>query len=223
VSESTQTVMDVESFVARYPRLYHMAEKGTWPSIKELGLLSTSAVLDLCGVNGAQRDALERGHRPEKITVGTDVQIVLRDQKPMAPERLAMGLQDGITPAEWYELINGKVFMWARQERLYGLLGARHYRALEHDVLTIDTASLVGVHSGAIWLCPMNSGNTFPIPHHRGKNTFSRIADYDVNRTGRPRKEVVEVVVDYSVPDMAQHVVEVRRMRGDTVLQQLPL
>jgi hypothetical protein len=136
----------------------------------------------------------------------------------MAPDRLIMGLQDGITPAEWYRLLNGKVFMWAEEERLLRLLQARHYRTLKHDVLTIDTARLLEKHAASAWLCPMNSGNTFPVPHLRGRDTFRRIPDYPVGRRGLPKKEVVEVVADYSIPDIADHVIEVRSMRGDVVL-----
>lgn len=213
--------MEIDVLVRRYPRLYHMAERETWPSIKKHGLLSTSAVLDFHGITGSEREGFERKHRHEKVAVGANVPIVLRDQKPMAPDRLAQALQDGITPTEWYELLNAKVFMWAREERLLNLLNARHYRALEHDVLTVDTASLIAAHHKAIWLCPMNSGNTFPIPHRRGRGTFLRIADYPAKRSGQPEKEVAEVVVDYSVPDIDQHVVEVRRMLGDRVIEHL--
>src|SRR5262245_33740253 len=147
--------MKVADLIARYPRLYHMAEAGTWASIKARGLLSTSAVLDLHGITGAHRVALERMHRPEKVTVGNGSgAIVLRDQKPMAPDRLQQGLEDQITPSQWYRLLNGKVFMWAREERLCGLLNARHYRALEHDVLTINTGGLMAAYEAAVWLCP---------------------------------------------------------------------
>jgi hypothetical protein len=201
-----------------------MAERGTWGSIKARGLLSTSAILDLVGVAGAARASLENQHRAEKVTVGVGAQgIVLRDQKPMAPERLKQGLSDGLIPSDWYRLLNAKVFLWACESRLVGLLKARHYRELEHDVLTIDTRSLVNAHAASIWLCPMNSGNTFPIPHRRGGSTFRRIPDYPTKKSGMPTKEVVEVVVDYRVPDIAKHVVAVRRMRGDEVLQTLPL
>lgn len=216
--------MDLDDFLDRYPRLFHMAEQGTWESIKARGLLSTSAVLDLMGITGSLRVPFEREHRAKKMIVGHGAEaIVLRDQKPMAPARLQMGLCEGLTPTEWYQVLNGKVFLWAREHRLLGLLKARHYRALEHDVLTVDTASLVEARAASIWLCPMNSGNTFPIPHRRGGDTFRRIGDYPSKKNGQPRKEVVEVVVDYSIPDIARHVIAVRRMRGDQVLRGLPL
>lgn len=216
--------MDIKQIATRYPRLYHMAEAGTWPAIKANGLMSTSAALDFHAVGQPQRNVLEAGHRQEKVRLGGGAAaIILRDQIPMPPARLELALQDGIKPADWYKLLNAKVFMWAEHHRLLGLLNARHYRNLEHDVLTIDTASLLAVHAAHVWLCHMNSGNTFPIPHHRGSTTFRRIPDYPTKASGRPVKEVVEVVIDYSIPDISDHVVEVRRMKGKTVLGELPL
>lgn len=217
--------MNVKDLVERYPRVYHMAEKDTWPSIKANGLLSTTAVLDRFGINGQQRVDIEDGHRPEKLLIGPNGSgIVLRDQKPMIPSRLADALIDGTTPAQWYRFLNGRVFMWAQEERLFGLLGARHYRNLEHDVLTVDFEALLAKYGEKVWLCRMNSGNTWPLPHARGMDDFKRITDYPTKkRSGAPHKEVVEVVVDYSIPDIADYVVEVRRMRGGTVLSGVPL
>lgn len=217
--------MEIKNLIERYPRLYHMAEKGTWPSIKANGLLSTTAVLDRFGINGAQRRVIEQGHRPEKMLVGPEGEgVILRDQKPMFPERLAGALIDGSTPAQWYKFLNGRVFMWAQEERLFGLLGARQYRKLEHDVLTIDARTLLATHGEKVWLCRMNSGNTFPVPHPRGMADFMRIADYPAKkRTGAPAKEVVEIVVDYSIPDISTYVTEVRRIKGKEILGTIPL
>jgi hypothetical protein len=215
--------MEVEYFVERYPRLYHMAEKGTWPSIRAHGLLSTTAVLDLYGIEGEQRLGIEEAHRPEKMHIGpATTGIILRDQKPMLPSRLVDALIDGTTPTQWYKFLNGRVFMWAKEERLFGLLGARHYRNLEHDVLTVDTKSLMSEFSDKTWLCRMNSGNTWPVPHRRGMADFMRIQDYPTRRSsGAPLKEVVEVVVDYSIPNIAKFVIEVRRMKGKEMLENL--
>lgn len=58
-----------EVLAARFPRLFHMAEAGSWPSIQRHGLLSTSALIDLFEVKGARREALEARHRPESVTL----------------------------------------------------------------------------------------------------------------------------------------------------------
>ncbi len=216
--------MIVEDLIRLHPRLFHMAEVGTWPSISKLGLLSTSAALDLCGIDGVDRLRLEASHRPEKVTINDGqgrVRIVLRDQKPMPEARIRAALIDGTTPSRWYQLINNKVFFWADEHRLLGLLKARAYRNLEHDVLTVDTRSLLAAHSQHVRLCHMNSGNTFPVGHKRGIDIFKRIPDYPCKPSGEPLKRVVELVVDDKVHDIQSHVVCIRRMKGDAVLKDL--
>ena len=72
-------------FARRFPFLYHMAEFGSWPSIRQHGLLSTSALLDLYEVAGVERAGLEFRHRPECEEIYHDAHgsAVIRDQKPM--------------------------------------------------------------------------------------------------------------------------------------------
>lgn len=212
--------MNVEKLIELYPRVYHMAERGAWNSIRAHGLMSTTAVLDHLKVQGDDRARFESEHRDQKMDVraGHPSNIVLRDQKPMPEGRLIQALTDGTTPQQWYELINEKVFFWVEEERLHRLLGARDYRNLEHDVLTLNSSELVQAYADKIWLCHMNSGNTWPIPHRRGIEVFRRIPDYPVKTSGRPAKAVVELVVDYAVPNIADYVLEVRRMRGSEVL-----
>ncbi|MBH3466219.1 hypothetical protein I5Q49_15365 [Pseudomonas carnis] len=212
--------MDLEKLIELYPRIYHMAERGAWDSIRTRGLMSTTAVLDHLAVADGERARYESEHRGQKMDVksGDPSSIVLRDQKPMPEGRLITALTGGTTPRQWYELINGKVFFWAEEQRLHGLLGARDYRKLEHDVLTLDSSTFIPAYAEAIWLCHMNSGNTWPMPHRRGTEIFCKIVDYPVTRTGNPKKKVVELVVDYAVPNIADHVLEVRRMKGNEVL-----
>ena len=185
-----------------------------------MGFISASAVLDHLGAAGAHREKDEVGHRSAKMTVpGLGLEsIVLRDQRPMRPERLAKALNGAMAPEDWYRLLNNKVLFRVNEERLLRLLGARDYRTLEHDVLVVDYRVLVGTHANRVWLCHMNSGNTFPFPTRRSPEIFKRIDAYPIRKSGMPGKEVVEFVVDYSVPDIAAHVIEVRRMKGREVL-----
>jgi hypothetical protein len=217
--------MLLEQLIKRYPRIYHMAEAGSWPSIRRHGLLSASEVILRADLAGSQRRILRSEHRPEKVVVcvagiGT---VVLRDQKPMSERRLRPALLDGMTPQQWYKLINSRVFFWVKEQRLHGLLTAAEYVDSEHDVLTVDTASLLSAHAKRVRLCHMNSGNTLPFPQARGRHTFKRITDYPATSTGKPTKEVVELTVESHVEDIARHVVQVRRMRGTSVIAHLPL
>lgn len=74
--------MKVGELVALYPRLYHMAEDSSWPSIHKYGLLSTSALLTLYGYTGTKREHIESQWRPEKVTIsGKGLRdAVIRDQ-----------------------------------------------------------------------------------------------------------------------------------------------
>ncbi len=91
------------------PRLYHMADAVSWPSIERYGLLSTTALLDLFEINGARRAQLEssRRSRPEEITHITHGRALLRDQKPLNEKKLLTALMNNLTPQDWY-------IMWPR-------------------------------------------------------------------------------------------------------------
>lgn len=215
--------MDVATLVELYPRLYHMAERGSWQSIFAHGLLSTSTILDRQEVVGQDRALYEEQHRPEKIEVSGAAlgAVVLRDQKPMNDERLRWCLEDGLLPSDWYRVLNSKVFFWVSRERLLGLLSARAYREHEHDVFTLETDKLVADCIDRVRLCHINSGNTFPYPHRRGLATFKRVCEYPVKRNGHPAKEVVELVVEHSVPCIRRYVLAVDRMKGAEILENL--
>jgi hypothetical protein len=201
-----------DDLVKAYPRLYHMAEGGSWPNIRKHGLLSTTALLDLFGIKGKARVALEEEHRPVSVPLNhTSLSsCMLRDQRPMPPARLRACLPRHVKPSDWYRLLNGKVFFWTSRDRLITMLNAHNYRNRRHDVLIIDTPKLVDAYQKAINLCHMNSGNTFPYLHKKTPEIFKTIAEYRLKRDGSPRPPVVEVVVDYSVPDVRQFVIDVR-------------
>lgn len=94
--------MKEEDLVTTCPRLFHMAEDGAFPSIQARGLLSTSALLNLYGVAGNERVAIEDNRRPRSVTItGTNLpDVVIRDNKPMSEDKLAKCLQDGLVPTD---------------------------------------------------------------------------------------------------------------------------
>ncbi|MEO1168753.1 MAG: hypothetical protein AAFW97_08605 [Pseudomonadota bacterium] len=139
----------------------------------------------------------------------------------MSDNGLRRCLPAHLTPTDWYELLNAKAFFWLSQDRLHRLTNAKAYRDQEHDVLEVDTKSLIEAHRDAIWLCPMNSGCTKPMPHPRDETIFTRILDYPYAywRNRRPRRErVVELAVDHSVPDIRDHVKRVVAKRGTEIV-----
>lgn len=194
-----------------------MAEDGSWPSIERHGLLSTTALLDLFGVSGEVREGLEGAHRPEAVPLVHPLHgnAVVRDQKPMDDRGLRKCLQDGLSPTQWYRLLNGMVFFWVSEDRLATLLGAKAYRDTSHVVLTVDTERLLSRYADRVMLCPINSGATKPNPTPRGAATFQPISTYPLEYWERKRsrsKSVVELTVKYAVPDVRDLVVRVERV-----------
>lgn len=209
--------MESETFLLRYPRLFHMAEEGTWPSIRKHGLLSTTALLDLAGVTGPRRESIESCRRPESVTLEHPVlgSVLIRDNKPLR-EKFLVGCLDELSPAEWYRELNRRVFFWTSEERLVRLLGARAYRLRPHVVITVDSASLLRQHSSRVRLAPLNTGSTlYPNAPRRGRATFRAMADQPERGKGSP---VVEVTVEHSVPDIQSCAVRVERRLAADVL-----
>lgn len=218
--------MTEEELVFTYPRLWHMAHDGAWPAIRINGLKSARALLDEYGVQGEQREQLLSLRRSHSVPISAPglPGAVLRDQKPMDDTRLAACLENGLTPRDWYELLNSLSFFWLSRSRIWTLLGARAYRGVTQTVLTVDTASLVAAHRQRIRLSPINSGATLFKPQLRGRSTFMKVVDFPFEeraKTRRTENNVVELVVDHAVPDLASHVLAVHRVRNDKVVAEI--
>ncbi|RWP09993.1 hypothetical protein [Mesorhizobium sp.] len=218
--------MTEEELVQRYPRLWHMAHSGAWPAIRDYGLMSAAALLNDYGVEGDRRHQLGSCRRPNSIALQAEGRpgTVLRDQKPINDGRLAQCLDDGLTPRDWYELLNSRTFFWLSRSRIWKLLHARAYRDVPQTVLTLDTARLVSAHRDRIWLSPINSGATLFKPQRRGLATFRRIVDFPFEQRAKTRRledNVVELVVDHSVPDVADYVLAVHEVRNDQILSEI--
>ena len=209
--------MEFERLISWYPTLYHMAEDGSWESIRKHGLLSTSALLDRFEIEGEERLAIESARRPELVRIEHPEhgEAFIRDNKPMQEKSLEKCLY-GMTPREWYERLNRNVFFWVDRNRLLKLLGAKAYRDRPHLVLEVETAGLLERHAERVSLSPINSGATFALgPAPRGLDTFHRITDHP---NGKP---IVELIVDYAVPDIAEFTLRVRRWRDTEELEEV--
>ena len=202
--------MRVERLVAKFPRLYHMAQDGSWPSIAAHGLLSTSALLDLYGVLGEERATIESAWRPASVALSQPSlgPVVIRDQRPLRPDLLARCLTDGMTPAQWYGLLNARVFFWVSEDNLRVLRNAVAYRDDPQSILVVDTATLLERHLDAIQLSSINSGSILRGGAARGSRTFRSVEEHDSHR-------VVELAVLRAVPDIADLVLRVERWLPD--------
>jgi len=83
-------------------------------------------------------------------------------------------------------------------------MSASEYADKAHTVLQIDSCGVVERYAGQIELAHMNTGNTRPFPHPRGRDTFRRVEEYDYKRRRRlPNySSVVELTVIGGVADI---------------------
>jgi len=198
----------VDRLSRQYPKLYHMADPRNWDNICKHGLLSTTALLDLFEYDGQSRLEIESQLRIKQFRITHPVygEAFIRDQDPLR-NRPSRGIflekcLDGITPREWFELLNRKTFFWATETGLNYMLGARLYRNKSHYVITVDTHKLLDNHADQITLSSQNSGSLYK-NEKRSKDTFKSITEY-------PRMPWVnEFVVEYSVPDIADIMISV--------------
>lgn len=218
--------MNVDELTTLYPRVYHMAQAGSWPAIRERGLLTTAQIVDAYMPPENVRTAILGQRRPHRIELNDPEKgrVVIRDQAPLREQFLATALT-GMTVEEWLGILNNRVFFWLHPDKLRNLLGALRYRNEEHDVLVLDTASLVAAHDERVRLSAINSGAAlYPNAPRRGTKTFLPIEKYPYAERRRKkvlREAIVELAVIDGVADIGRHVVRVERRRQDDVISVL--
>jgi len=214
VMMSVPATLSADYIAERWPRLFHVAEAGSWTSIQRHGLLSTAALLDLFEITGPEREAIESARRAESVRIehpehGT---ALIRDNKPINVTVLRRTLV-GMSEPEWYRTINGRVFFWLGEKRLDRLRAAPPYRSRPHDILTIDTKRLLDAHAARVELAHLNTGAVHPGSiSPRGAGTFRSIQDYPwPERVRIARAEpIVEFTIPYSLPKVADFTVDVQ-------------
>lgn len=202
-----------EYIACRWPFLYHMAEQGSWDSIQQHGLRSTTALLDLFEIEDAAREPVESARRPESVKIEHPLHGTawIRDNKPINETVLRRTLV-GMSEAEWYRTLNRRVFFWLNKHRLRRLRNAPPYRDRKHDILVLSTAKLLDRHADVVELSPLNSGAVHPAADYtRGTGTFSRIPEYPwADRIVKaPSEPIVELTLPYMLQDAQSVVVDV--------------
>lgn len=143
-------------------QVFHLAEAQNWPAIQREGLLSAERLFARAG---APREM--RNHRPKSLQLPDGV--LVRDQSPMPPAALSRCLDPGLTPEDWYALINSKVFFWCDVDRLN-----RQRRACGRAqvVMVLDLPRLLAAHAARASVTPFNTGNARRQPASRGRRSF---------------------------------------------------
>jgi len=201
--------------VALPAQAFHLADAENWPAIQRVGLLSTAVLIARAGLDDAAA-APYRGHRESGMRLPSGA--LIRDQSPMPPAALSRCLDLGLTPRDWYDLVNGKVYFWLDQDRL-----ARHMAACARRpqvLLTIDLAKLAARHGARAFVTPFNVGNARRRPAPRGRRSFVPLAAWLETRwktealpgsTARaPSHAPAELAIDDAVADIMDLVLETR-------------
>lgn len=144
----------------------------------------------------------------------------------MPPAALAKCLVN-MSPAEWYAMVNDRVFFWLDPERLNRQRAACGSRP--QVVIAVDTVALIAAHRDHVALTPINTGNARRKPARRGAATFVPFAEWcrsgwefeaaALNTPARRRShQPAELTVLDSVPDIMRFVVDVTPLLPDQQL-----
>jgi len=168
------------------------------------GLLSTKALLDLCEIDGEARSQIEIYRRPQAVPISHPIHgtFLINDQAPMNAAALERCLID-LTPQQWCESLNSRVFLWPTRERVTKHLGARLAAGTKRIILSLETKSLFSALDVDLFeLSPINSGSTLRKAAPRGSNTFRKLCDYrfhERRKTGGLKNAIAEVTYPYAI------------------------
>lgn len=200
--------MEASDLIALCPQLYHVTAYDNLGPILQHGLLSVSALLERFD-NDAERARRERQHRSGFKTLEHPVhgRAILRDHR-LNESMLRQCLLDGLSPEDWYQILNQRVFFWPNCERVRRFLSRPDYTSMRHVLIVVRTDRLIADYSDRIELSPINSGATRSVEHKRGRSTFAALSDYDFDgwrkKRGSKKKAVAEVAVRGAVEELTR-------------------
>ncbi len=193
-----------EEFADAYPTLFHISLAQDMGQVMRHGLLSTSALLDRCEVNGEQRFNIESCPRPRSVRISHSVHgnFLINDQASMNAAALSKCLID-LSPEQWCRSLNRRVFFWPTQGRLAKHIGARLAAVRPKIVFSFETRSVFDVLDfDSFEFSAINSGNTMRKAALRGSSTFLKASDYPFQERRKRRglgDAIAEVTYPYAV------------------------
>jgi hypothetical protein len=205
---------------------YHLVDASNWASVQKHGLMSARLLMEVCG--GIEPGAY-RNHRPNSQRLASG--LLIRDQRPMPPKALTRCLASGLTPEDWFELLNSKVFFWLDLERLN-----RQRLACGPSpqvALIVNASRLLMKYNDLATVTPINTGNARRSPALRNFTTFvpykrwliDRWADENIPGVRpRPRNHrPVELTISEAVPDILDYVIAVVPLSSGQILNRTTL
>jgi hypothetical protein len=144
---------------------YHLVDIRNLKSIQAHGLLSTQSLVQRS--TNVDR-AILRQHRPEGKYL--DFGAFIRDQSNMQRKSLERVLRSGVTPEDWFELLNSKVFFWLDLNRLNCHRAA--CKSQKQAALAIDARRMLDEYAPLASVSPINSGHAIRNAAPRNLSTF---------------------------------------------------
>ena len=207
--------MTPSELAKRIPRLYHVTDRRSRGLVEQHGLLCADTLIDRFVADPAARTRLRSERRRDFAPLhdGPDGFAALNDNRPLIYGKLAPKLDDGLSPAEWLRILNGRVFFWPEPQERFFAAGRRNGRDLL--LLTFDTVSLAEAYQGRLDLSPINTGSALRDPARRGLRSFTPASETTWHEWRRLRSdvkasldEVREVSIRGDVPDAVKHFAE---------------
>ena len=179
--------MDVTELAEHFPNLWHVTFAGGWEGIQRQGLLRA--------VDVAPETAEEFRAEVRRVDGSDGLTVTLRDQVSSRAD--PSPCLDGITPAQWWSLINGRVYFFRRKDDATKLLDVYLGQGHAQEVVRVRTKAALEAVAGGVEVTTVNAG-TFPRTKgpSRGPATFVPLADYPVATVAK----IQEVTVTVSVP-----------------------
>jgi hypothetical protein len=201
VSNLRSWPMDLDALVAKFPRIWHATFLGGWDGIQRSGLRSSTDLLTDAG--RSDEGSVMRSDPVHLHYAGGGV--VLRNQ---VPNRKDPGpYLDGITVAEWWELLNSRSYFFADQVALDRLVDSYAKQGIGQEVITFQTRRLLSPVAEHIEVSTVNAG-VFPraTGPSRGRSTFQPLSEF----SGEAGK-IKEITVTTTVPIEESAVMKVVR------------
>lgn len=188
-------------FLLRYPRVFHVTLVPDPAALIHSGLRSASGLLDLFGLDGPERYAMERRQRKTAVRLEhlEHGSAFLNDQRPLPAKAMERCLRS-MTSEEWYVELNERIFFWLSRNRLHPFASARFGAKLPRTLLTLNTRALcAGDESGnesRLELCAFNSGSAIRRAAPRDRSSLQSVHAFPLRHPGsRTTRTPVELSI----------------------------
>ena len=189
--------MDVAQLCSRFPKLWHVTFAGGWNGMQQQGLLRAVDV-DPIGSQELRLDVKRIRTPAGTVTLRNQIRSRI-DPTPNL---------DGVTPSQWWRLINGRVYFFCRRAQAEVLTQSYLQQNFDQEVIEFDTQSLLEQLNAQVEITTVNAG-VFPRAKGptRGRATFIALSDHALIDASK----IKEITVTQAFPLPISSVVAVVR------------